>query len=105
MPATDRMQIFTMTVPTFVPKPGVPTLNQGNLACPKTDTVRSLGSSQITPDCEIYSLKIRVSVGPPSRAEPTEVRRVRETNPFRGCYHLMQAVSGPRSVEQNPGWT
>ena len=53
--------LFRTEVPTAVPKPGSPTVTQGNLTLQNFAALRSLGLPQVTLGCEIYSLKIRVS--------------------------------------------
>ena len=49
-------------VPTLVPKPGSPTVTQGNLRCKEPAALRALESSWVMLDREICLLKIRVSV-------------------------------------------
>jgi hypothetical protein len=51
-------------VPTLVPKPGSPTVTQGNLPSHNSDALRSVGLPWVMLDHEIRSLKIRVSVVP-----------------------------------------
>ena len=49
-------------VPTLVPKPGSPTVTQGNLPSHVIAALPALGLRQVMLDHEICSLKIRVSV-------------------------------------------
>jgi len=65
-------------VPTLVPKPGSPTVTQGNLPDRKSDALRALALSWVMLDCETRGLKIRVSVVQPSRAAATDARSAPE---------------------------
>jgi hypothetical protein len=51
----------TGLVPILVPKPGSPTVTQGNLPGGEIYANRALGLPRVMLDCEICSLKIRVS--------------------------------------------
>ncbi len=51
-----------LLVPTLVPKPGSPTVTQGNLSNQESDAIRALGLPWVMLNRDICLLKIRVSV-------------------------------------------
>jgi len=62
-------------VPALVPKPGSPTVTQEHQPGRESDALRALGYSWAILDSEIFSLKIRVSVG--FGARPASALKIR----------------------------